>query len=164
MEKIIILDDLFPNHVVENMQSFYREFNSREKWYDISEKHDASDICLDLIEVASNFYAMDECIGYEFWTHNNTRPKDWHFDKDEKHFAETNEYKFPICSIVYYLEVNDLEGGKLTFSDILIQPKTNRIVIFPPGKFHYVQEFTGRRFSFSVNPWNYKLTHYERSY
>lgn len=164
MEKILIIDDLFPENVVSNMQIFYRDFNSREKWYGVAEKHDASDICLDLIQVASDLYDMNDCIGYEFWTHNNTRPKDWHFDKDEKHFAETKEYKFPICSIVYYMEVDDLIGGRLTFSDMLIQPKTNRMVVFPPGKFHYVEEFSGRRLSFSVNPWTYRLTHYDRDY
>ena len=87
---------------------------------------------------------------------------------------------FPLCSIVYYLQIEDLVNGELRIShndeiqlnstntlyeevranrldhkiDDIIIPKTNRAVMFSPGKFHTVNEFTGKRISMIINPWN----------
>ena len=59
--------------------------------------------------------------------------------------------------MVYYLIVENLDGGQLHVEDDIITPKTNRLVIFSPGKYHYVQPFTGKRVSMLVNPWNRDL-------
>ena len=56
--------------------------------------------------------------------------------------------------MVYYLIVENLDGGQLHVEDDIITPKANRLVIFSPGKYHYVQPFTGKRVSMLVNPWN----------
>ena len=43
----------------------------------------------------------------------------------------------------------------------MITPKQNRLVIFGPGRKHYVQDFTGDRFSVNINPWNRLLEEYK---
>ena len=79
------------------------------------------------------------------------------FDQDEQLAAKTNQTRFPLCSMVYYVKVNDLKGGKLHIEDDIITPKTNRLVIFSPQLNHCVDPFIGDRISFCVNPWSVKL-------
>ena len=110
--------------------------------------------CNSMIRVASQFVNLEECIGYEFWTQKNTRPSKWHYDKDEQLKGNENVVSFPLCSMIYYLIVENLDGGQLQVEDDIITPKTNRLVIFSPGKYHYVQPYTGTRISMLVNPWN----------
>ena len=110
-----------------------------------------------MVRVASQFTNLEDCIGYEFWTQKNTRPSKWHYDKDEQLKHNENVVNFPLCSMVYYLIVENLDGGQLHVEDDIITPKTNRLVIFSPGKYHYVQPFTGKRVSMLVNPWNRDL-------
>jgi hypothetical protein len=98
---------------------------------------------------------------------------------------------FPLCSIVYYLQVEDLVNGELRIShnneiqlnstgtlyeevranrldhkiDDIIIPKTNRAIMFSSGKFHTVNEFTGKRISMIINPWDiskYKYPQYTK--
>ena len=75
-------------------------------------------------------------------------------DKDEQLNGNKSILSFPLCSMVYYLIVENLEGGQLHVEDDIITPKTNRLVIFSPGKNHYVQPYTGTRISMLVNPWD----------
>ena len=65
--------------------------------------------------------------------------------------------KFPICSCVYYPEINVSLGGDLLFETMRIKPLTNRLVIFSPNMLHTVEDFMGNRLSVAVNPWDYKL-------
>ena len=52
---------------------------------------------------------------------------------------------------------DDLNGGLLNIeNNIFVKPKTNRFVLFSPGLLHGVEEFTGKRSSFLVNPWKTK--------
>ena len=44
-----------------------------------------------MINMASQMYDFTSCIGYEFWTHYNTRPRDWHIDKDEQLKMKTGQ-------------------------------------------------------------------------
>lgn len=157
MKKIILVDDLFQEKELQSLKNRLGNFQTGERWYDYNSGHMFSDVCLDLIKSASYYYDTSDCVGYEFWTHNNSRPSTWHYDKDEKHFKKYNEYKFPICSIVFYLRVENLNGGRLWLKNTKIKPKENRLIIFPPGYYHYVEEFTGIRHSILVNPWDYKL-------
>ena len=156
---IIILDD-----IIDLKSNFQRdsvrvldelnEPNINEKWYSLDEQHPFDNFCNSMIGVANQFINLDSCVGYEFWTQKNTRPSKWHQDKDEQLNGNKSILSFPLCSMVYYLIVENLEGGQLHVEDDIITPKTNRLVIFSPGKNHYVQPYTGTRISMLVNPWN----------
>ena len=97
-----------------------------------------------MINVAGNFFDLTSCIGYEFWSQNNTRPKDWHIDKDEQMKANTGQTRFPLCSVVYYVKVDKLKGGKLHVEDDIVTPKSNRMVIFSPKLNHCVEPHMGK--------------------
>ena len=156
---IIILDD-----IIDLKSNFQRDSmtvldqlkqpNINEKWYSLDEQHPFENFCNSMIGIANQFINLDSCVGYEFWTQKNTRPSKWHQDKDEQLNGNKSILSFPLCSMVYYLIVENLEGGQLHVEDDIITPKTNRLVIFSPGKNHYVQPYTGTRISMLVNPWN----------
>ena len=76
------------------------------------------------------------------------------YDKDEDFLKEKGVLHFPLCSMVYYPVVEDLQGGQLHLECDIITPKENRLVIFPPKTFHYVEPFTGKRVSLLINPWS----------
>ena len=156
---IIILDDIIDlksNFQRDSMRVLdeLNEPNINEKWYSLDEQHPFDNFCNSMIGVANQFINLDSCVGYEFWTQKNTRPSKWHQDKDEQLNGNKSILSFPLCSMVYYLIVENLEGGQLHVEDDIITPKTNRLVIFSPGKYHYVQPYTGTRISMLVNPWN----------
>ena len=162
---ITILDDIVGNptfeddciQILENNKKNTNETNFNERWYSLDEEHIFTDFCVQMVNVASNFYDLTSCIGYEFWSQNNTRPQNWHIDQDEQLVAKTNQTRFPLCSMVYYVKVNDLKGGKLHIEDDIITPKTNRLVVFSPQLNHCVVPFVGDRISLCVNPWSVKL-------
>ncbi len=158
MSKTIIIDNLFDNSLIQNALEKLGSSNVSESWYSINSNHNFKFLCESLLNECFNFYDLNECVGYEYWTQNNTRPSNWHYDKDEMYYESTGLFKYPICSIVYYLKVNNLEGGLLHLEDITILPKTNRLVIFPSGIKHYVEEFSGDRVSFLINPWSYNIS------
>ena len=86
------------------------------------------------------------------------RSSDYLHSKFSKLYSKEKKLVFPVCSTIYYLAVSDLEGGRLIVEDDVITPKTNRLVIFPPGKYHTVENFKGNRISLLVNPWNHEIT------
>ena len=131
--------------------------NIPEKWYSLDEKHIFQDFCIQMINLSSQMYDLTSCVGYEFWTHYNTIPRNWHIDKDEQLKIKTGYTRFPFCSMVYYVYVDELRGGKLHIEDDVITPKSNRLVIFSPGKYHCVEPFLGKRITLCVNPWSEKL-------
>ena len=131
--------------------------NIPEKWYSLDEKHIFQDFCIQMINLSSQMYDLTSCVGYEFWTHYNTIPRNWHIDKDEQLKIKTGYTRFPLCSMVYYVYVDELRGGKLHIEDDVITPKSNRLVIFSPGKYHCVEPFLGKRITLCVNPWSEKL-------
>ena len=113
-----------------------------------------------IVEIASQYYKLDNAKYYEVWQQNNDRPKGWHQDKDEVLFQNMDMLSFPLCSTIYYLHVgDDLEKGRLliqhpdTGKRDYVQPITNRLVIFGPAINHYVEPFTGTRHSVMCNPW-----------
>ena len=156
--KTIIIDNAFDGSLIENTLKKLGKNNNSEIWCDLNSKHEYEILCKSLLNECSKYYNLDLCLGYEFWTQNNSRPTDWHYDKDEQLWETTGNYKFPICSIVFYLKVNNLVGGLLHLGDTIITPKTNRMIIFPPAVFHYVEEFEGERISFLLNPWDYNIS------
>ena len=154
---VIILDNVINNidSVKVKILDILKDKNINEEWCTFDKDHQFQDFCLKFIEIAENFYDMSSCVGYEFWTHNDTRPPEgWHYDKDEFLFDATGTYDYPLCSIVYYPFIKNLEGGQLHLECDIITPKENRLVIFPPKTFHYVEPFTGKRVSLLINPWS----------
>ena len=162
---VTILDDIVGNptfesdciQILENNKKNTNEINFNERWYSLDEAHIFKDFCIQMINVASNLYNLSTCKGYEFWSQNNTRPQNWHIDQDEQLVAKTNQTRFPLCSMVYYLKIDNLRGGKLHIEDDIITPKTNRLVVFSPQLNHCVVPFVGDRISLCVNPWSVKL-------
>ena len=66
--------------------------------------------------------------------------------------ATTGEIVCPLCSVVYYADVNAV-GGAFVTETASIKPVTNRMIVFSPGVLHGVEEYTGTRMSVAVNPW-----------
>ena len=89
---ITILDDIVGNptfesdciQILENNKKNTNETNFNERWYSLDEEHIFKDFCVQMINVASNFYNLTSSTGYEFWSHNNTEPRGWHIDQDEQ--------------------------------------------------------------------------------
>lgn len=148
---ILVLDNVLQEHeidIIKNQSSnFNSEVNGLYQWNELR-------IFYSLIRRASNYYSLHNCVGYEVWEQKNSRPPTWHQDKDEI-LAKQNILKFPICTLVYYIQVENLINGKLQIeTGIDVTPITNRLVIFGPGVSHYVEEFSGYRHSIVINPWD----------
>lgn len=154
--KTIILDNFLEEPLALEVLHNLGDSNISETWFDKEQDHTYSKFCEVLLEESKNYYDLSNYIGYEFWTQNNTKPADWHVDKDEQTYIKTQNFVLPICTIVYYLKVNNLLGGNLDLVDCSVVPKTNRVVIFSPGMWHKVDDFSGERISILVNPWNCK--------
>lgn len=148
---IIILDDVLSNEnldiIEKNSENFNSEINGLYQWNSI-------EIFKPLIKICSNYYSLHNCFGYEIWEQKNTKPPNWHCDRDEI-LAKQNIIKYPICTLVYYINIDNLIGGKILLENgIDITPIKNRLVIFGPGVKHYVEEFSGYRHSLIINPWD----------
>ena len=162
---IVIMDEIVGNStfqsdcikLLQQNEEKTNEINFNEKWYSLEEDHIFRDFCIQLINVASNFYDLSSCIGYEFWSHNNTTPRGWHIDQDEQLNGTTGQTRFPLCSMIYYLKIDNLRRGKLHIEDDIITPKSNRLVIFSPQLNHCVEPYMGDRIALCVNPWSTKL-------
>ena len=152
-----IIDNALNEEQIQEIKNFKWENAVIEKLF----RPKNSQCVQPIIDIAAQYYDLSSLKYNEIWEQNNTRPSNWHFDKDEL-LAEAFDIEvFPLCSTIYYLEVgDDLVDGKLFIRDPettekhYIEPKTNRLVVFGPGVYHYVQEFTGRRHSFLCNPWS----------
>jgi len=108
-----------------------------------------------LLSIANRYFDVTGMCGAEFWAHNGTRP-DWHVDKDEKLHEMSGNLSYPICSIVYYAEVDGLKDGQFMTDTINVTPINNRMLVFAPGIMHGVQPYEGTRVSLAVNPWTTK--------
>ena len=104
---------------------------------------------------AAKTYDFTKYKGFEEWSQNNTQCNP-HVDKDEGYYQKTGKSKYPICSLIFYIEIKNLKGGELILAGDIIKPKSNRLVIFDPGLHHSVNEFKGTRKVFLVNPWTHK--------
>jgi len=162
---IIIMDEVVGNstfqtdciNLLQQNKEQTNESNLKEKWYSLDEEHHFQDFCTQMLSIAGSFFDLSSCMGYEFWTHHNTRPRGWHIDQDEKLVSTTGQTRFPLCSVVYYVKVENLKGGKLHIEDDIITPKSNRMVIFSPKLNHCAEPFMGDRITLCVNPWSVKL-------
>lgn len=183
MSSTIVLDNVIHEDYFDKMQKDFLSVineSTDEDWFLLNTKHYFQDFCLSLINLAESYYNLSTCGGYEFWIHHHTKPPTWHIDNDERRRDENNTMIFPLCSIVYYLQVENLISGELKIShnneiqlnssntiyeevrnnrldnrsDDIIVPKTNRMIMFSPGKFHTVNSFTGKRITMIINPWD----------
>jgi hypothetical protein len=109
-----------------------------------------------ILLLTNNFVGLSTMVGCEYWSNLNEK-SGWHKDTDETILYRDGVEKFPICSCVYYPEINVSLGGDLLFETMRIKPLTNRLVIFSPNMLHTVEDFMGNRLSVAVNPWGYKL-------
>ncbi len=111
-----------------------------------------------LLKAAAAHFDLTSMVGSEYWAHYGTRP-DWHVDKDERLYDNSGVIECPLCSIVYYADI-DVVGGNFVTETLSIKPITNRLIAFHPGLLHSVEPFTGTRLAVAVNPWNKKPTAY----
>ena len=150
LESVIVIDDALPTIPSVNIEGI--------NWYDLEEDHSNKTFCLTILHLAGQYADLSNAIGYEVWSHDGTKPSGWHYDKDDVLCVEKDELNFPLCSTVYYSEASKLRGGELLLgNDLVVVPKPNRLVIFPPGKYHTVKPYEGSRTSFLINPWSHPL-------
>ncbi len=108
-----------------------------------------------LLRETGKYFDLSNMVGTEYWAHYGTRP-DWHIDKDEKLYERTGKLECPICSIVYYANIDNVIGGNFVTCTDSIKPITNRMLIFSPNLLHRVEPYTGTRLSIALNPWAHK--------
>ena len=128
-----------------------------EGFFTEDEEHRNQVMCNGILKEINKYIPLSNSRGYEYWTHTNTRPLDKHQDKDEVAYLTKGISRFPMCSSVYYLTVDNLTGGELVFDNMRITPVENRLIIFKKALEHYVEPFEGTRVSIAVNPWETKL-------
>ena len=149
-ESAIVIDNVLSEIPSIKLDNIY--------WHDLKEDHEHKDFCLSILDITSQYVDLSSSVGYEFWSHNGTKPSGWHYDKDDILCVEEDVYNFPLCSTVYYSEVSKLRGGELLLeNDLVIIPKPNRLVIFAPGIYHTVKPYEGKRVSLLINPWSHPL-------
>ena len=159
-QSLIVIDDVF-EEVSPEITKLIKEPLPNLTWYDLEDEHLYADFCHSILRITSTCVDLTGVVGYEFWDQNNAKV-DWHYDKDEVLYEKEKILKHPICSTIYYLEVNDLTGGQLVIEDdFIVTPKTNRLIIFGPGRQHRVETYTGTRCSLNINLWNRKLEEYD---
>ena len=124
---IHIIDGVFANHQLEKFsktinrstEPFVSGYASKEGegFFENSENHPNSFMCNTMKNYANKFFELQNTKGYEYWTHVNTKPNDTHQDKDEVAYLTKGISRFPQCSTVFYLEVENLKGGELVFTN-----------------------------------------------
>lgn len=157
MNKFIVLDNVLPSRDFEELRESEWE-RGHITWYDRS---NGQSQCDQLLQIAGEHYDLSSIAGYEVWC-NNTHI-DWHCDIDDTLNRETGIIKYPICTLVYYLDIEVFEGGDLVTSTVMVQPIPNRLVIFGPAVRHAVRKYEGKRRAISINPWIEIPKKYENS-
>lgn len=153
---LIVIDDVLDKESLDVVQGFFGSSDDARKmcWVDgnleslLAYKSPLSQI---LAKVSCSFN-LSSMSGVEQWAHYGTKPN-WHVDKDETLFISTGQLATPICSIVFYAEVNELTGGNFMTDTVSVTPITNRLLAFSPGMLHGVEDYTGTRMAIAVNPW-----------
>jgi hypothetical protein len=150
---MIVLDNVFSTIPVVAL-------HEKVLYFAKEEQQQNSKLAESLLEIASQYYDLLNYVGYEMWCHaKNFKRSVYHIDKDEIAYEKYGEIRTPICSIIYYLDVKDLEGGRLIFPSKAapIVPETNRLVIFDKKIAHKVEQWTGSRVSIMINPWSEEI-------
>lgn len=157
---LIILDNVLTDTEISPILEYY-ESNNRStnfEWFDknINDNINKNHFISKLLKLTHQYIDLSTMVGFETWSHYNTKPG-WHLDKDESLYHSTGEVSFPLCSIVYYLSIENLEGGNFVTETEIIKPKNNRLIIFSPGLYHSVEKFTGKRLIIAIAPWDHKI-------
>lgn len=139
--------------------SKYRDFNPfQPSWVS---KENLKGYQHKILQEASKNYKVDEAVGIEEWHHNPCFMPlpSLHYDKDELLFAEKNHLRFPLCSCILYMKINNLVGSRLIIDKrIEIVPESNTLVLLSPGVIHEVTNYvSGTRTSLNINVWDYKI-------
>ena len=150
----IVLDNVLDQDSTTRLHESIDESTRNPFFYKLGQSHFYDDFSYAMLDVASHYFELKSCIGYEFWTRLNRCVGGWHRDKDEKLFDEQGIIKYTLCSIIYYPYIDNMKGGELLLESDVITPKTNRMVIFASGILHNVESFTGNRISMMVNAWD----------
>ena len=154
MTQLHIVDDFLTEDQMLEIRSNTFLFENSEVETTGSYSWDEIKIFHPIINYLSEHFDLSNAVTYEVWQQENTRPLGWHHDKDEK-LWERGELLFPILTSIFYLDVNVTSGGNLFLEDdIVIEPKTNRLVLFGPDVEHFVQAYSGIRHSIIINPWD----------
>ena len=143
----IIIDDLLEEH--DRQSIINHSYDIDDIWHTIGQ----NPIQEKIINKVGNFFDLSDMVGYEMWC-NHSNP-DTHYDKDEELFSQTGELSFPLCSIVYYAYIGDnMQGGHFATEELVLAPKTNRLLCFSKGIEHGVHPFKGDRVAVAINPWD----------
>ena len=121
-----------------------------------------------ILNKAGECYDLSNTLYYEIWSQKNQRPPEFHTDRDEFLSHLYGIQKYPLCSTIFYLSVDEnLLGGELLVETPpdsgeheVIVPKKNRLVLLDPGTVHGVKVFRGSRYSVVCNPWDRPLSFY----
>ncbi len=164
MRKFVIVDDVFTSDVLLKLQYDLGKKSLPLSFYKRDDENQFKIYIDNLIKVAKEFYKIEHYIGYEFWSHNDTKTNLYfHYDKDELLAKKENKFSFPLLSIVFYPKIVNLKGGKLYLGkDLIIKPRENRLVLFPEGVYHGTSNYNkeGKRISFLINLWDKLPTSY----
>jgi hypothetical protein len=165
MTKIIVQDDILTTDeaymayeffFVANKDNAYNNWIAKDKFPKWMEK---------LVTTAALHFDLSSCVGYEWWKHSDGSlpPRGWHYDLDEDLWVRYKELRFPLCSIIYYPLIQDIQGGHFITQDVKISPKTNRAIFMNSGEWHTVAPYQNDRYALLINPWGYKL-HWARAF
>ena len=155
---ITVIDNVLNDNDLHNVQEYFEQEEARKMcWIDGSYKSlmQKNYFLLKLLDQAKPFFNLSSMVGLEQWSHYGTKP-DWHVDKDELLAEQTGKLAYPICSIVFYANINNLVGGNFMMTDVTITPKTNRMLVFGSNILHGVDKYNGTRMSVAVNAWSNK--------
>jgi len=148
-----ILDDVLSELERTTVRDYFLSFNASTKfeWADgtCNQIISYGSPLSKLLQVIQQYIDLSEMVGCEYWSHLNTK-SGWHKDTDETVLYRDGIEKFPICSCVYYPEVDVQLGGDLVFETMRIKPITNRLVVFSPSTLHAVESFTGFKLTVSI--------------
>ena len=147
---IFVLDDIY----IAGFEGIIPNLPNHDTWFNFDQHP-----CVDqMLKIAGKYFDLSECIGYEM--HKNVTggaiKLDYHIDKDEHLFRTKGIISLPLCSIVYYPKIENMQGGHLVFNDCVVKPITNRFVVFSSHLVHGVQDHNGSRLSIGINPWKEK--------
>ena len=155
---MLIADNVLDAQSLWVVQDYFKHAEYRQmRWVDgtLDELLELQSPLSMILSVVSRTFGLTGMSGIEQWVHDGTKP-DWHIDKDEVLVRRTGALATPICSIVFYAKIDSLTGGKFMTDDMILTPKTNRLVAFGPGIRHGVEDFTGIRVAVAINPWAVK--------
>ena len=151
---IHVIDDVLTEDELREFEEQVAVLNNIDKLV----QYDHIEFAHPLLKVASQYFDLTDCAGYEIWQHNKIEGSlPWHHDRDEILYTMKKIVSHPVCGMVYYPRIENLEGGELVFeNEEKVSPKKNRMVLFDATLKHCVKDYTGRRHSVNINPWNEK--------